>query len=141
MLVASYPVTLLSEILSGNLGAYKGAIYESIAAEALYKAEVPLYYHEDTLKHLENDFLVETKDGIDVYEVKSSNGKLASAKALLESDSPYKHQIHVIYKLIDARYGTGDFYETMPRFLLGFKMAVEEERLLSSLKLPPLPKI
>ena len=141
LLVASYPVTLLSEILSGNLGAYKGAIYESIAAEALYKAEVPLYYHEDTLKHLENDFLVETKDGIDVYEVKSSNGKLASAKALLESDSPYKHQIHGIYKLIDARYGKGDFYETMPRFLLGFKMAVEEERLLSSLKLPPLPKI
>ena len=141
LLMASYPVTLYSEVLSGNLGAYKGAIYESIAADMLYKANTPLYYFEDTLKHLENDFLVETKNGIDIYEVKATNGRLTSAKLLVDKNSPYRNQIKNVYKLIDKRYGTGDFYKTMPRFLIGFKMAVEQEEILKSLKLSELPKI
>ena len=141
LLVASYPVTLLSELLSGNLGAYKGAIYESIAADMLYKADVPLYYHEDTLRHLENDFLVESRRGIDVFEVKATNGKLKSAKALLDSSNPYKDQIHKIYKLIDKRYGEGEFYSSFPRFLLGFLMKIEKEALEDSIKLSPIPKI
>ena len=139
--MASYPVTLYSEVLSGNLGAYKGAIYESITADMLYKANTPLYYFEDTLKHLENDFLVETKNGIDIYEVKATNGRLTSAKLLVDKNSPYRNQIKNVYKLIDKRYGTGDFYKTMPRFLIGFKMAVEQEEILKSLKLSELPKI
>ena len=109
LLLACYPMTLMSEILSGNLGAYKGAIYESVAADMLYKADIPLYCREDTLRHLENDFLVETSRGIDVYEVKATNGKLKSAKALIDSESPYKNQIGRIYKLIDNRYGEGAF--------------------------------
>lgn len=141
LLVASYPITLLSELLSGNLGAYKGAIYESIAADMLYKADIPLFYHEETLDHLENDFLVETKDGIDVYEVKSTNGKMNSAKVLLAKDKPYKSQIKNIYKLIDKRYGEGDFFKTFPRFLLGFMMNVEKEKIIKSIKVEPLPKI
>lgn len=141
LLVASYPVTLMSEILSGNLGAYKGAIYESIAADMLYKADIHLFYHEDTLKHIENDFLVETLQGIDVYEVKSTNGKIKSAKALIENISPYKDQIINIYKLIDKRYGEGEFFKTLPRFLLGFKMEIEKEKIIDSIKLSSLPKI
>lgn len=141
LLVASYPMTLMSELISGNLGAYKGAIYESVAADMLYKADVPLYYHEDTLKHLENDFLVETKDGIDVYEVKATNGKMNSAKALIEKDSPYKSQIKTIYKIIDKRYGKGDFYLTIPRFLLCFKMESDKKKIIESIKLEKLPKI
>ena len=141
LLVASYPVTLMVEILNGNLGAYKGAIYESIAAEMLYKARVPLFYREDTLNHYENDFLVETLDGIDVYEVKSTNGKIASAKALLDQNNPYRHQIKNIYKLIDKRYGDGSFYKSFPRFLLGFKAEVDKKKIISSLTIKPLPKI
>ena len=141
LLLASYPVALMSEVLSGNLGAYKGAIYESIAADMLYKADVPLYYHEDTLRHLENDFLVENGRGIDVYEVRATNGRLTSAKALLEGNSPYKDQIKHVYKLIDKRYGEGLFYKSLPRFLLGFKIAAEKQATLASLRLPPLPKI
>ena len=107
----------------------------------LYKAGVPLYYHEDTLRHLENDFLVENGQGIDVYEVKATNGRLTSAKALLEGNSPYKDQIKHVYKLIDKRYGEGLFYRSLPRFLLGFKVAAEKQATLASLRLPPLPKI
>ena len=141
LLVASYPITLMTQILSGDLGAYKGAIYESIAADMLYKADVPLFYFEDTLRHLENDFIVETQEGIDVYEVKSTNGKLNSAKALIAKDSPYAHQIKHVYKLIDKRFGEGDFYLSLPRFLLGFKMDAEKAKIESSLVLPPLPMI
>ncbi len=141
LLVASYPITLTSELLSGGLGAYKGAIYESIAADMLYKADIPLFYHEETLEHLENDFLVETSSGIDVYEVKATNGKLKSAKTLLEKNKAYKNQIKNIYKLIDKRYGEGEFFKTFPRFLLGFKMNVEKERIIESIKIGTIPKI
>lgn len=141
MLVASYPATLTSEILNGNLGAYKGAIYESIAADMFYKAGIPLFYYENTLKHQEVDFLVENKEGIDIYEVKATNGKMAFSKAIAKSNNPYAHQIKTIYKLIDKRYGQGDFFSIYPRFLLGFKMNVEADEIAKSLKVEPLPKI
>ena len=141
LLVASFPISLTSEILSGGLGANKGAIYESIAADMLYKADIPLFYHEDTLHHLENDFLVENNEGIDIYEVKATNGRMASAKAILEKNSPYRNQIKHVYKLIDKSYGEGGFYKSFPRFLLGFKMEIETEKAIGELKVDPLPKI
>ncbi len=141
LLLANYPISIYSELLKGNLGAYKGAIYESITAEMIYKANLPLFYHEETLNHLENDFLIENSDGIDIYEVKATNGRLNSAKKLLEKNTPYKCQIHQVYKLIDKRYGEGAFYHSFPRFLLPFKLEVDKEKLQSNLILEPLKSI
>lgn len=141
LLLANYPISIYSEILKGNLGAYKGAIYESISAEMIYKANLPLFYHEETLEHLENDFLIENFEGIDIYEVKATNGKLNSAKKLLSKNSPYNHQIKHVYKLIDKRYGEGEFYKSFPRFLLPFKLAIDKENTLLDLSLEPLKKI
>ena len=119
LLVAMFPLTLASEILNdGNLGAYKGAIYESVVAETLGKASLPVLYYADSIKHLENDFLLESDKGIEVIESKSTNGKMASAKALAEGNSPYK--IHGVYKLMHEGFGKGAFYRSLPHYAFTF---------------------
>lgn len=119
LFVSMFPLSLAGEIINlGELGAYKGAIYEAIAADALYKAGFPLFYYSDSIRHLENDFFVEGKDGIDVIESKSTNGKMASAKALASPQSPYR--IHRVYKLMQSGYGEGAFYQSMPHYAFSF---------------------
>ena len=43
-----------------NLGVYKGALYENIAAEALVKSGYDLYYYKREDSTLEEDFFVRT---------------------------------------------------------------------------------
>lgn len=139
LLMAKYPITIVEQVLNDDLGAYKGAIYEAICADILYKSNYDLYYFADSIKHLENDFLIETTNGIDVFEVKANNGKMASAKMLYENRAQYK--IHKIYKLIKKGYGKGDYFESFPHFLLPFFLnnikEIDEKKLI----LNELPKI
>lgn len=140
LLIASYPITLTQEILSGELGAYKGAIYEAICADMFSKSDYELYYFSDSLNHLENDFLIETINGIDVIEAKATNGKMVSAKKLALGETPYK--IHKVYKLMKEDYGVGSFYESFPYYLLPFFLKHVTFEIEDKLKnLDDLPKI
>ncbi|MCI2111828.1 MAG: ATP-binding protein [Bacilli bacterium] len=139
LLTASYPLTLTQGILNGDLGAYKGAVYEALAADMQYKAGLSLYYYSDTKRHQENDFLIEEKDGISVVESKAKNGKMASAKALAEGKTPYK--ILRVYKLISGNFGKGSFYFSLPQYAFPFLLETISGRLRKGLVLPPLPKI
>ena len=118
LLLSLYPISIMREILSGDLGAYKGMIYEGFVADAFYKTHLPLYYYSDTKKHLENDFLLEGKEGIIVIESKATNGKMASARALMSEDSPYK--VSKVYKVAASGFGEGAFYESIPQYALPF---------------------
>ena len=70
------------EILSGNLGIYKGAIYENIIADAFAKMDRKLYYfHKDS--GLEIDFITKYEGNITLIEVKSTTGKTKSASTIL----------------------------------------------------------
>lgn len=73
------------EIINGNLGIYKGAIFENIIAEIFTKLQKKLYYFEYK-NRLEIDFFIK-KDSMPVaIEVKSAdNTKSKSLKALLEN--------------------------------------------------------
>ena len=73
------------EIINGNLGIYKGAIFENIIAEIFTKAHKKLYYFEYK-NRLEIDFFIK-KDSMPVaIEVKSAdNTKSKSLNALLEN--------------------------------------------------------
>lgn len=140
LLTASYPITLIQEVLSGELGAYKGAIYEAVCADMLYKSDFNLFYYADSINHLENDFLIESSEGIEVIEIKATNGKMLSAKKLALGQTPYK--IHKVYKLIKTGYGIGDFYESFPHFLLPFFLNDIKKKIETNLvKLEELPKI
>lgn len=69
-----------------NLDVYKGALYESIVGEALVKSGYGLYYYKKENATLEQDFFVRTANNLVPVEVKSSNNKTKSLKALVESE-------------------------------------------------------
>jgi predicted AAA+ superfamily ATPase len=71
------------EIIDGNFGIYKGAIYENIIADIFTKNEKKLYYYEKNNK-LEIDFIIKQGRNISPIEVKSAdNTKSKSLKNFL----------------------------------------------------------
>ncbi|MBQ8081243.1 MAG: ATP-binding protein [Clostridia bacterium] len=77
-----------------NLGVYKGALYENMAAEALVKQGYKLYYYKKKDSSLEEDFFIRSASSLIPIEVKAKSGKTKSMKTLIDSD-----------KYPDIRYG------------------------------------
>ncbi len=75
-------------ILSGDLGMYKGAIFENIVADAFSKMSKPLYYyHKDS--GLEIDFIAIIENEITLIEVKAVTGNAKSANTILKNREQY----------------------------------------------------
>lgn len=73
------------DIIDGNLGIYKGAIYENIIAEIFTKLEKKLYYFEYR-NQIEIDFFIRHNDNLTAIEVKSSNNtKSKSLEAIIKN--------------------------------------------------------
>lgn len=77
-----------ASLLNGNLGMYKGAIYENIIADAFSKMNRPLYYyHKDS--GLEIDFITGYKGEAFLIEVKARNGNTKSTNTVLRNKEQY----------------------------------------------------
>ena len=72
--------------INRNLGVYKGAVYENVVGEALYKAGYGLYYYKREDGTLEEDFFVRDQNNLIPVEVKSRSGKSQSMKTLIQND-------------------------------------------------------
>jgi len=70
-----------------NLGTYKGAIYESVIAEALSKSHMPLFYYKKENSTLEMDFFGRTINNLVPIEVKAGNANAKSLRSMIKSDS------------------------------------------------------
>ena len=69
-----------------NLGVYKGALYESVVGEALYKQGYSLFYYKRGDGTLEEDFFVRDTKNLIPIEVKARDGRSQSLKALISND-------------------------------------------------------
>ncbi len=75
-------------ILSGDMGMYKGAVYENIVADAFSKSGRPLfYYHKES--GLEIDFIMTFDGEITLVEVKAKNGNAKSVNTVLKNKDQY----------------------------------------------------
>lgn len=102
------------EILSGNLGGYKGAIFENIVADAFSKMDRKLYYfHKDS--GLEVDFIMKYKGDLTLVEVKASNGNTKSSKTILNDKKHY--QVNRMIKLCDSNIGDDGTILTLPYYM------------------------
>lgn len=102
-----------SKILSGDLGIYKGAIFENIIADCFSKQDRKLYYfHKNS--GLEIDFVTKIADEIALVEVKSTTGNTKSADAVLKNP---KYDAKRCYKLSENNIGTNGKKITMPYYL------------------------
>ena len=97
-----------------NLGVYKGALYENIIAEALFKAGFPLYYYKKENSTLEEDFFIRSQEELIPVEVKSEGGAAPSLKQLIQN--PNYSDIHHGIKLTRGNIGRQNEVTTFPYF-------------------------
>lgn len=98
-----------------NFNTYKGALYESIVGDMLYKQGYPLYFYKNEKGTLEMDFFVRDTDSLIPVEVKAADGTTKSLNNLLKPGkySDIKYGIKLGLKNIGFN---GSFY-TFPYFL------------------------
>ena len=105
-----------AKILSGDLGFYKGAIFENIIADCFSKQDRKLYYfHKDS--GLEIDFVTKVKDDISLVEVKATTGNTKSANTILKNP---QYEVNVCYKLSENNIGIADKKITIPYYMAMF---------------------
>ena len=97
-----------------NMSVYKGALYESIVAEALIKSGYGLYYYKRENSTLEQDFFVRTVDSLVPIEVKAKNRCAKSISQLINSDK--YPDISFGIKLCDGNVGMNDNLYTFPYY-------------------------
>lgn len=97
-----------------NLSVYKGALYESIVAEALVKSGYGLYYYKKDSSTLEQDFFVRTANNLIPLEVKSYNNRAKSLSTLVEKE--VYSDIEFGIKLCAANIGFNNNIYTFPYY-------------------------
>ncbi len=97
-----------------DMGIYKGALYENIVAEALYKSGAPLYYYQKENGSLEEDFFLKSRGAVIPVEVKASNGRAQSLRTLIKSDNYPLIQEGI--KLVKGNIGFENQIHTFPYF-------------------------
>lgn len=78
-----------ADVLSGNLGIYKGAVYENVVADAFAKSGKPLYYFRKD-SGLEVDFVTRRGGEACLVEVKATTGNTKSADTVLRNFEKYR---------------------------------------------------
>ena len=114
--------SIYTKLLSDNLPANLGFLYENLVAQMITAKDHELYYHtfekEGSSHYYEVDFLVSNKDKIDAFEVKSSGlGKHDSIKEFYKG---YSKNIHNIYLLSSKDVSNEENLFLKPIYLLPF---------------------
>ena len=103
-----------ADILQGNLGGFKGAIYENLMADTLHKKSQNLYYFQKD-SGLELDFLVRMNGECVPLEVKAKSSKSKSARTVL--NHPEKYHVKQIIKFGDYNIGREGHLLTLPSYM------------------------
>ncbi|MBR4646556.1 MAG: ATP-binding protein [Bacteroidales bacterium] len=113
-----------ADILQGNLGGFKGAIYENLMADTLHKKAQNLYYFQKD-SGLELDFLVRMNGECVPLEAKAKSAKSKSAKTVLSH--PEKYQVKHIIKFGDYNIGRTGTLLILPNYMQ-FLLDLEPEK-------------
>lgn len=103
-----------ADILKGNLGGFKGAIYENLMADTLHKKEQNLYYFQKD-SGLELDFLVRMNGECVPLEVKAKSAKSKSSKTVL--NHPEKYHVLQVIKFGDNNIGREKQLLSLPNYM------------------------
>ena len=114
-----------ADILQGNLGGFKGAIFENLMADTLHKKQQSLYYFQKD-SGLELDFLVRMKGECVPLEVKAKTAQAKSAQTVLKHADKY-HVKHII-KFGDYNVGREGQLLTLPNYMQ-FLLDLEPEEI------------
>jgi len=115
LLMAMLEESSQEDIIDGNLGIYKGAIYENIIADIFSKAGKKLYYFEQNGK-LEIDFFIRINKIATAIEVKSADNTKSKSMEAIIAKYGVKHGVKLSTKNVG---GTKDF-DSLPLYMAMF---------------------
>ena len=115
-----------NDIIQGNLGGFKGAIFENLMADTLHKKEQALYYYRKE-SGMELDFLISYKGECVPVEVKAKTAKAKSLSTALKHPDKY-HVSHAI-KFGDFNVGREGPLLTLPNYMQ-FLLDLEPEEII-----------
>ena len=115
-----------ADILQGNLGGFKGAIFENLMADTLHKKRQNLYYFQKD-SGLELDFLIRMKGECVPLEVKARTSQAKSAQTVLKH--PEKYGVKQIIKFGDYNVGREGQLLTLPSYMQ-FLLDLEPEEII-----------
>ena len=128
LLVSQLGDEVPEKILSGDLGAYKGAVAENMVASAFAKTGTKLFYYHAPSGSPELDFLYEKDGEVGIIECKSTNNRATSMKFVIANSK--KYGIHPAVKIADTNVGGGEGFETYPLYALGFLEKRKEQKII-----------
>jgi predicted AAA+ superfamily ATPase len=103
------------DVIDGNLGIYKGAIYENIIADIFSKSGKKLYYFEQNGK-LEIDFFIRRNKMATAIEVKSADNTKSKSMDAVFAKYGVCHGI----KLSTKNVGGTDAFDSLPLYMAMF---------------------
>ena len=103
-----------ADILQGNLGAYKGAVYENLVADILGKMGRKLYYFQKE-SGLEIDFVMRYRSQCTLLECKATTGNAKSLATVLKHQE--KYHVSQAVKLGDYNVGRAGAVLTLPMYM------------------------
>jgi predicted AAA+ superfamily ATPase len=115
LLVAMLEDGAQADIMNGNLGIYKGAIFENIIADIFGKAGKKLYYYEYRSK-IQMDPIIRYQDVAAAIEVKSTDHTKSKSMNALIANYGVKRGI----KLSAKNVGVSGVVETLPLYMAMF---------------------
>ena len=119
-----------ADILQGNLGGFKGSIYENLMADTLHKKEQNLYYFQKD-SGMELDFLVRINGECVPLEVKAKTAQAKSVKTVL--NHPEKYKVKHVIKFGDFNIGRDGQLLTLPNYMQFLLNLEPEEIVLESI--------
>ena len=102
------------QIIEGNIGIYKGAIFENTIAQILYSNENKLYFYTRN-NSLELNFVLSKNGQLIPLEVKANNNKAKSLSTIL-SEHPDMYGI----KFVNGNVGVNNNLITLPLYMAMF---------------------
>ncbi|MCC8113452.1 MAG: ATP-binding protein [Bacteroidales bacterium] len=99
-----------------NLNTCKGALYENIVADMLYKAGFELFYYKNEKSTVEIDFIIRDEGHIILVEVKANDNPTPSLNNILSKKDKYP-DIGYGIKLGNKNIGFNGLFYTFPYFL------------------------
>ena len=115
-----------NDVIQGNLGGFKGAIFENLMADTLHKKEQDLYYYRKE-SGMELDFLIGYNGECVPVEVKAKTAKAKSLSTALKHPDKY-HVYHAI-KFGDYNIGREGPLLTLPNYMQ-FLLDLEPEEII-----------
>jgi len=106
--------SIIENTIAGNS---KGGIYECAIANILYKKNYKLYFYKNETTKREIDMIINKDSKVVPIEIKSSNSRANSLKAIISNNKEIKYA----YKFVDGNIGIDeDGIITLPLYMSAF---------------------